>query len=61
MAVSEDVNNASFLLKVQYYNSRSQILGGNVAMAICLTFSMFYRGNRHDEASRPHRCACFPE
>ena len=33
----------------------------NVATAMCLSFPLFYRGNRHDEASRPYWSACFPE
>jgi len=55
VALSEGVNNASFLLKVHFCNSRFPILSSNVATAMCLTFPLFYRGNRHDEASRPYR------
>ena len=55
MAVSEGVNNASFLLKVHFCNSRFPILSNNVATAMGLSFPLFYRGNRHDEASRPYR------
>ena len=53
MAVSEGVNNASFLLKVHFCNSRFPILSSNIATAMCLSFPLFYRGNRHDEAFRP--------
>jgi hypothetical protein len=55
VALSEGVNNASFLLKVHFCNSRFPILSGNVGTAMCLSFPLFYHGNRHDEASRPYR------
>ena len=55
VALSEGVNNASFLLTVHFCNSRFPIFSSNVAMAMCLSFPLFYRGNRHDEASRPYR------
>ena len=38
MAVSEGVNNASFLLKVHFCNSRFPILSSNVATAMGLSF-----------------------
>ena len=53
MALSDGVNNASFLLKVHFCNSRFPILSSNVATEMGLTFPMFHRGNRHDKASRP--------
>ena len=55
MALSDGVNNASFLLKVHFCNSRFPILSSNVATAMCPSFPSFYRENRHDEASRPYR------
>ena len=38
MALSQGVNNASFLLKVHFCNSRFPILSSNVATAMSLTF-----------------------
>jgi hypothetical protein len=55
VALSEGVNNASFLLKVHFCNSRFPFLSSNVATAMCLSFQLFYRRNRHDKASRPYR------
>jgi hypothetical protein len=54
-ALSDGVNNASFLLKMHFCISRFPILSSNVATAVCLSFPLFYRGNRHDKASRPYR------
>jgi hypothetical protein len=44
VAVSEGVNNASFLLKVHFCNSRFPILNSNVETAMCLSFPIVLPG-----------------
>ena len=59
--VSDGVNNASFLLKMHFCISRFPILKRQCCHGGVPELPLFYRGNRHDKASRPYRRAYFPE